>query len=271
MVHPLKVWKPKISPVSISIGYEIQVTALQLTMAYAAIANDGVLMRPRLLKSVQDHTGKVVFDVPTLAVGRIAELKETRILLDFFRKAVADGTGKNADLDWTQVGGKTGTARLLMGGKKRAYSKQNHRASFVGIAPLDDPRIVLTVMIEDPQVSHYGGSVAAPAFSRILETYARVGHALIQPEYATVMVNQKKSENILQKIGPGKVWAEIEKDGTHAATRGLPDVRGRSKRKALLDMGHRKVTFEVTGKVIAQHPAPGTPNVDHVHLICGSR
>jgi len=146
----------KIRLANIAFGQGIQVTPLGLAAAYAAIANDGIYVKPRLLlnEPVQTHAALS----PEVA----------RQMREYLKAVVDEGTGKLARVKGYEIAGKTGTAQKVIPGK-RGYAHGKYVASFVGFAPADDPRIVVLVVIDEPRNGHFGGVVAAPAFAEITE------------------------------------------------------------------------------------------------------
>jgi cell division protein FtsI (penicillin-binding protein 3) len=140
----------------VPMGQGVAVSPLQLAAAYAAIANDGILVQPHLVKNgVQAWSRRVVS--PAVAAS----------LRDMLLVTVEEGTGKNARLTGYEVAGKTGTAQKP-NEKKAGYSDQVI-ASFVGMVPADAPRLVVLVMIDEPQTLHKGAQVAAPVFATITD------------------------------------------------------------------------------------------------------
>ena len=141
---------------NIAFGQGIQVTPLGLAAAYAAIANDGVYVKPRLLLNEPVETRAVLS--PEVA----------RRMREYLRAVVDEGTGKLAEVRGYDIAGKTGTAQKAVPGK-RGYASGKYVASFVGFAPADNPRIVVLVAVDEPHNGYFGGTVAAPAFARITE------------------------------------------------------------------------------------------------------
>jgi cell division protein FtsI/penicillin-binding protein 2 len=141
---------------NVAFGQGLQVTPLGLAAAYAAIANDGVYVKPRLLLNEPVET-RVVLS-PEVA----------RRMRDYLRAVVDEGTGKMAEVEGYDVAGKTGTAQKVIPGR-RGYAPGKYVASFVGFAPADNPRIVVLVVMDEPRNGYFGGVVAAPAFARITE------------------------------------------------------------------------------------------------------
>ena len=145
-----------------SFGHGVSVNALQLTAAMAAVANDGVLMRPFLVRDVLDDQGRLVHRTRPAQAGRPISVRTAQIIKKLMTRAVAEGTGRRAALSGYTAAGKTGTTRKIVDG---AYTSDKHRALFAGFAPADKPALVMTVIIDEPQGPYYGGSVAAPVFA----------------------------------------------------------------------------------------------------------
>jgi cell division protein FtsI (penicillin-binding protein 3) len=267
LLYPPRRWSGRTAP-TMAIGYEVMVTPLQLAMAYAAVANDGVLMRPQLIRSITDSDGRTVFRSRPEPVRRVMEPAVARTVRTFMRRVMTDGTGKSANLEWVEAGGKTGTAEKLVDGH---YSGSKHYASFVGIAPYDDPEIVCMILIDEPQGSTFGGSAAAPVFKEVLEAVSRLRGARLCPDYATMMVGEPPAD--AKRLGPGAVEADeatAEFPPTPSPEGGVPDVRGQSLRQALWTLQINGMRAEVsgTGVVIRQEPAPGTDSTTTVTLEC---
>ena len=152
------------------IGYEVSVTPLQMCMAYGAIANGGVLMKPRLIDRIVKPNGETEV-MPPQPVWQVCSAKTAASLRDFLEGVVLEGTGKRAALPDVRIGGKTGTTRRYDPEKKR-YIDGSYLTSFVGMAPIDNPKLVCLVMLDDPKAESSamvrGGRVAAPIFAEIV-------------------------------------------------------------------------------------------------------
>lgn len=179
MVHPLGKWT-SYSTGSVPMGQEIGVTPLQLVRAFAALANGGKLLRPRIVRETATPEGRVLWQAAQpVVLGQAADADVARWLVDpVMRDVVERGTGQKARLANYQLFGKSGTAQKA-DPESGAYSNRLHVSSFVAGGPLHDPRAVVVVMVNEPSVpgEHYGGHVAAPAVAEILErtlVYLRV-------------------------------------------------------------------------------------------------
>lgn len=152
------------------IGYEVSVTPLQMCMAYGAIANGGVLMKPRLIDRIAKANGETEV-MPPQPVWQACTAKTATSLRDFLEGVVLEGTGSRAALPDVRVGGKTGTTRRYDPEKKR-YIDGSYLTSFVGMAPIEKPQLVCLVMLDDPKAESSkmirGGRVAAPIFAEVV-------------------------------------------------------------------------------------------------------
>ena len=282
---------------SIAIGYEVDVTPLQLVTAYAALANGGLLVRPYVVAERRDVFGNVTWRARQDSIRRAFEAETARKLLPAFERAVAEGTAKLAAIDGLPVAGKTGTARKVSGG---SYAPGAYRASFVGFFPADDPKVVMAVVLDEPKSSWYGGSAAAPIFQRTAErwiaTYPEVAQRLSPPDSLPpfpvidipdvrglpTVIAQRQLESrgyhvrarsdggfihpvALQSPAagtpeaPGSTIRITAADSLGADGSKMPDVRGLSSRNALLWLTElgHDVRLDGVGTVVAQVPAPG--------------
>lgn len=150
-------------------GHAISATPMQVHSAMSVIANDGVLMEPMLAKRVFDHEGNDVLRFKPEPKRRVISTDVASTVAQMLADVVGeDGTARRASIDNYAVAGKTGTTQKIVNG---AYSRQHHVASFSGFFPAQNPSLVITVVVDEPQLKGvgYGGSVAAPAFRNIAE------------------------------------------------------------------------------------------------------
>jgi len=153
-LYPFKSWRP-IQQATMSYGYGISVSLLQLARSYTIFASEGLLYPVSLFKLSAPPEGERVISVDTArAVRRMLEMA-----------AQPGGTAPGAQVAGYSVAGKTGTAHKLAG---KGYAANRYVASFVGLAPATQPKVIIAVMIDEPSGGqYYGGAVAAPVFSRI--------------------------------------------------------------------------------------------------------
>jgi cell division protein FtsI (penicillin-binding protein 3) len=148
---------------TISFGHGIATTPIAMARAYAAIANGGLLLRPRILSAVVDENGTPVYRYGTQVEHRVMSPQTAATLRRFLRAVVVRGTGNpTAKVPGYTTAGKTGTAQVARGG---AYAAGEYIASFIGFIPAEAPRFLILVKIEAPRGAIYGSVVAAPAFA----------------------------------------------------------------------------------------------------------
>jgi len=146
-------------------GYAFTATPLQVLQAYAAVANDGVMMRPYIVSRMLDTAGNVVSESKPEKVRRVIKTETAHYLRTHYLEAiVVEGTGIAAAIPGVSVAGKTGTAQKLKNG---SYHERAYVASFVGFYPAEKPRIAMLVVVDEPKKAYYASTVAAPVFSRI--------------------------------------------------------------------------------------------------------
>ena len=166
-VRPVSRWSG-LSLGAIPIGHEIGVTALQMGTAVSVIANNGYLIRPFIVKRIEDDTGQIIKAANLSHVRRRVISEETsEYMKEILSGVVKIGTGKKAGLKDFSSAGKTGTAQKIEA--DGSYSHSKYIASFVGFAPVDNPKIAICVVFDEPHPIYYGGSVAAPVFAQIAD------------------------------------------------------------------------------------------------------
>lgn len=167
LVRPLESWQGD-SLASLSIGYEIGVTALQIALAFAVVANDGVKVQPHIIKEIRQADGKVISKTEP-EKARIISAETADGLRKMLREVVLTGTGKEAALNGYSSAGKTGTA-WKYDPKIKRVSGSKYTSSFVGFAPAENPSVVIAVILDEPQGAlRNGGQVSAPIFREIAE------------------------------------------------------------------------------------------------------
>jgi cell division protein FtsI (penicillin-binding protein 3) len=257
LFRPVARWSALSLP-SLSFGQEIGVTGLQMAMAAAVVANGGYLMKPLLVKRVEDARGGVLREAKPFVVRRVLEPETVDALTEILREVVRDGTGRKAALAGYAVAGKTGTAQKIDATGR--YSMIDHVASFVGFVPASRPALVILASLDTPRgPANQGGDVAAPLFARVAEGAlrvlavppddpARVLRAVAAPPSAFVRTAYRPLP------APPVVEPPLEAPGL------MPDLRGRSAREAAIAAARRGLLVELhgSGRVIAQAPEPGS-------------
>ena len=170
LVYPLHDWT-SYSTVSVSFGYEVAVTPLQLVNGFCAIINDGILLKPRLVRRLVAPDGEVIesFDSPEIVQRAVSSDVARYMSQELLRSVVQSGSGRRAQLGPYRVLGKTGTAKLSCADRS-GYEPGAYLSTFIGAAPADDPDVVALVMVRRPDAKrgYYGGTVSAPAVGEIL-------------------------------------------------------------------------------------------------------
>lgn len=176
IVPPIQEWSGS-SLATMSFGQGVSVTPIAMARYYCAIANGGVLMRPRIVRAILDPAGNPVYTYPPEVEHRVFSKHTADILRGFLRSVVVRGTGNpTAQIPGYTTAGKTGTAQMVENGY---YSSGSYVASFIGMVPYERPRYVIYVKVEKPQGAIYGSIVAAPAFAAIAK--AAMLHAGVLP------------------------------------------------------------------------------------------
>lgn len=184
LLYPVSQWS-KVSIAQIPMGHGVAVTRLQMAMAMAAIANNGVLMQPMLISRLQDRDGNVVQRYTPQRIRQVISPTTAKLMVTALKTVVSkDGTAPEAALKNYQVAGKTGTAQKAENG---AYVPGKFISSFIGFFPADDPQVCISVVMDEPKEGYYGGKVCGPVFRDIAE---RVASYLNLPPDPTMMTNR---------------------------------------------------------------------------------
>jgi cell division protein FtsI/penicillin-binding protein 2 len=149
---------------TIGFGQGVSVTALQMTAAYAAIANGGVLMKPLIVHAIVGPDGRIVKSFAPQVIRRVIKPETSAALMTILRDVVRRGTATAAQMSGFELAGKTGTAQMVING---SYVPGAYTASFAGIIPADKPEYVIFVKLDRPQGAYYGSVVALPAFREL--------------------------------------------------------------------------------------------------------
>jgi len=164
-IRPPSQWsKPTIT--TVPMGHEVTVNALHLAQMISVIANGGLLVRPWVVREIRDPaTGAVVRSFQPKKVRRVITPETAAEMQKILVRVVQEGTGKQAQVEGFQAGGKTGTAQKLE--PNGQYSHTRFVASFVGFVPAEHPRLSIVVVMDEPKFPYYGGTVSAPVFRRV--------------------------------------------------------------------------------------------------------
>jgi cell division protein FtsI (penicillin-binding protein 3) len=275
LLRPVSRWQPS-SIGSIAIGQEVAVTPLQMAGAFAALANNGVRVKPHLVREIRTSSGVTVYRADP--EQRTVVNEQTALALRGMLEGVTlNGTAKQARLDGYTAAGKTGTAQKI-DPKTRAYSKTKHVASFVGFAPVSNPAVVIVVVIDEPAGAYHGGDVAAPVFRQIAEqilpdlgvepdTDFKTALELIaearsgqQEASATSETGAGSTDESLPQVaGVDRQGGEIVYAAASDRAMLMPNFRGRSVRDVARACAQLGLQLETRGegRVTRQEPSPG--------------
>ena len=251
-LRPPVAWS-KQSAASLSMGYEVAVTPLQLALAYAAIANGGELLEPVLVKEIRAPDGEVTYRHTKRVARRVISPGVATQVRRLLTGVVEQGTAVDADLATFTLAGKTGTPRRTVDGK---YVPREYNPNFVGIFPADDPQLVVLVKLVSPKSSIYGGRTAAPLTKTILEAaiasrdaaldrsqlsarrvasnpMTQAGRARATP--AVAVGRGDKAPTVLDSARSivMRLPAEPQRERSSPPPRAVPNVRGMSLRAAV--------------------------------------
>ncbi len=258
-----------LSLAEVSLGHEVGVTTLQLAMAYAAIANGGFLMKPRLINQLISASGKTIYSERPEVIRKVASDDIMNTITHMLCKVVKSGTGTKAAIKGWSIAGKTGTAQKFIDGQ---YSDKKFISNFAGFLPAENPQLVSVIILDEPKIGyHWGGHGAAPVFHRVMERIINMDDSIRPHNDQTIKIKQNlveerllrphTSDNTVTK--PVILASTVQVVNARHTADGkllLPDVRGMSLRKArevLTELG-LKTNFKGSGKVIWQSPQPGT-------------
>ena len=241
---------------SMSMGYQVGVTPLQMVTAVSAVANGGQLVEPRVVRALV-RDGKRLEVKPTI-LGRTISKETSVTLTGIMEQVVARGTATFAQIDGYTIAGKTGTAHKLVNGR---YSNTDYFASFVGFLPSRNPVAALIVVLDSPHAQgHFGGPIAGPVFQQIAQATLR--HYMIAPTLNApppVLVARRNAPLDIRSSGISRE-ASIIPIGASGASHDLPDFRGLSAREVLRILTKMGLTARLhgSGVVATQMPAAGS-------------
>jgi cell division protein FtsI (penicillin-binding protein 3) len=258
---------------SVSMGYQVGVTPLQMAAAVSSIANGGTLYQPRVVRALVSEGHRI--EVPHEAVRRTISPSTAAELTAIMEQVVERGTARSAQIDGYTIAGKTGTAQKLVDGR---YSRSDYNASFVGFVPSRRPALTIIVVIDSPHAKGYfGGTVAAPIFKRIAEASLRhLGVAPTLNAAPPVVVARGQEEKRPSPLVPvSNSDADRPRPMTQADAGHMPDLQGLSARDAIRILTRLGLTAAVagTGVVVEQEPDAGVPlsTVGNATLTLGRR
>jgi cell division protein FtsI (penicillin-binding protein 3) len=271
-------WQPS-SIGSLAMGQEVGVTALQMATAYSVLANDGMLVKPHVVRELRSPDGSVLFQAKP-ETRRALKPETTAALRNMLEGVTLHGTARKAQLEGYTAAGKTGTAQKV-DPNTHAYSATRFIGSFVGFAPVSHPAVVIIVVIDEPQGAYHGGDVAAPVFREIAEQILpdlsvapdiqlkpgteKIARQTSRPSPQQVKQEQQQSEAreaTLPKIAAKSFSGQTKEVVFAVATKRaalMPDLRGQSVRDVLRMCQQLGLRLEARGEghALRQAPEPG--------------
>jgi cell division protein FtsI (penicillin-binding protein 3) len=277
ILRPVNRWLPS-SIGSLAMGQEVGVTPLQMATAYSALANGGTWIKPHVVRELRTPDGAVVYQAKP-ETRKALNPETAAALRGMFEYVTLHGTAKKAQLEGYTAAGKTGTAQKV-DPKTRAYSATKFIGSFVGFAPVNNPAVVIIVVIDEPMGAYHGGDIAAPVFREIAEQVLPelnvtpdtevknlpsfiAGNTKPSPQQMKEDAAQieRREETLPQVAANSFAGRSREVVFARATNRGalMPDLRGQSVRDALRMCAQLGLRLEAHGDGFAaqQYPAPG--------------
>lgn len=278
---------------TMSFGQRFKITPLQMITAVSAIANDGVLMKPRIVKEYKNVDTGVVTTIDPVAVRQVVSEETSDTMLDMLESVITDGTGQYAQVKGYSIAGKTGTSEPDPSNPDEGYT-----ASFVAISPVENPEIVLLITLYDPnhgEDNHQGSSVAGPVVNQILtellpyldissnNTTTNNEETISLPDVTNKTIAEAKK--ILEKAGfecvisgndDELVSAQVPAKGSNLiegsiiklysesndtrTSKTVPDLKDKtlSEAKNILNNLNLNISITGSGTVVSQEPIAGT-------------
>ena len=225
---------------TMAIGHSIAVTPLQLVTAMSAVANDGVLLKPHIIKQITNADGSVYKEYGREEVHRVIDSATDKTLVGLLEQVVATGGGSKAAVKGYRIAGKTGTAQKI-NEHTSGYMEGRYIASFCGFAPVENPELVVLVVIDDPSAgAFYGGQIAAPVARDIFSQLLRFMH--ISPSSDTFADMNKDKETAAARPAPAASDGKVR----------MPDLTGMSIRDVSQKLAELGLGIDVQGNGLAR-------------------
>ena len=257
LLRPVQNWT-RVDASTVAFGQGVSVTAIQLITALSAIANQGVLMKPYIVRAVVDREGQIIKRYSPTPVRTVISPATAKRMTAIMTDVVGDedGTGKRAKIINVSVAGKTGTSQKF-DFSRRVYSSERVRTSFMGFFPSEDPQVAIMVTLDEPQRDRWGGLAAAPVFQNIGEQILTCIKTNIRENPAPVLEDEKPNGGVKLRLVslPGVVNREIDENDDSI----MPDFRGITMRDVLKKAKEKGIEIQVVGSgwAINQEPKPG--------------
>ena len=263
----------KLTKTYMSFGYNISVTPLQITNAFCAIVNGGILYHPQIIKRQVDKNGNTIKEYSPVIVRRVISEKTSERMRSLLLGAVEKGTGKEAKIESLAIGGKTGTSKVIVEGK---YSNSDFYSSFIGFYPANNPSMVCYVLIHKPKGQYYGGLVSAPVFKNIL---TRI-YELEKGKYDRQKPNTdiKIADNKNQGSDNDLIEYDIQSDEDLNESRNvfiadnnrniMPDLKGKTIKEALVILNDLGIKWSISGSGVIKEQSIPAGQVLNKRITC---
>jgi len=273
LLRPVSDWT-RVDTSTIAFGQGISVTAIQLLTALSAIANNGVLMKPYIVRALVDKKGRVVEQFSPTIVRNVVSPATAKTMTSILTGVVQDedGTGKNARIKHLMVAGKTGTSQKF-DFSRGVYSSDRVRTSFMGFFPAENPQIAILVTLDEPQRDKWGGVAAAPVFKNIGEQMLTCFKSYIKDPSLFVpeenifpeppKVKLVSATQIVPETTEQLEVMDIEDESI------IPNFQGMTVREALKKSRERGIELKIDGSgwAISQVPQAGVPIRSHPYCV----
>ena len=261
LLRPVENWT-RVDAATVAFGQGISVTAIQLITALSTVANQGVMMKPFVVRGLMDRQGKLVQAYHPTVVRRVISPETSKRLTAILTDVVGmeDGTGKHARIVNVAVAGKTGTSQKF-DFARNVYSSERVKTSFMGFFPAENPQVAILVILDEPQRDKWGGVAAAPVFREI-------GEQILTRFRTNIRANPPWEEDkpgVDMKVrlvsAPLPLAVQETPEGTEADDALVPDFRGMSIREVIRKSKERGLEVRISGSgwATAQQPAAGHP------------
>ena len=249
----------------VAIGHGVCCTTLQLANAFAAIANGGYLLKPQLVKKIETKDGILLYEAKPQYIRRVASAETMVLMRDLLRLTVKSGTGLKADINGMAIAGKTGTAQKVT---KKGYSQTDYVATFVGFFPVNDPKLLCVIVVDNPKgLNHTGGSVSAPLVKEIFKRIVNLSDDLFfqddqlqTPQLKLVNSSLQPKLSFVQTAAAAPRESRVRLS-TYQCVQRMPDLRGKPLRQAvsILQTMGVKANIQGAGVVTSQYPQVNSP------------
>jgi cell division protein FtsI (penicillin-binding protein 3) len=255
LVRPVKDWV-NVDTAMIAFGQGISVTAMQLISAVSAIANNGVLMKPYVVRGIADQDNRLIKLYTPTVVRKVVSPGVAKRLTNMLTDVVGadDGTGKNAKIVNVAVAGKTGTSQKF-DSTRGVYSSEKVRTSFMGFFPADNPQVAILVILDEPQRDKWGGVASAPVFKKIGEQILNC----IKTDIRETPVFEKDKMDKVRLVSSEQTLVPQSVDESDESS--MPNFLGLTIREAMKKAKAESIELKISGNgwAVRQYPQAHTP------------